>query len=61
MNGVALLVALSALGVDYKVQTAEDGKLEYVVQMEPELLKALADGRRSTVPCRRKWALSSAC
>jgi hypothetical protein len=52
MNGVALLVALSVLGVDYKVQTAEDGKLEYVVQMEPELLKALADGApiHSAVP-----------
>ncbi len=52
MNGVALLVALSAWGVDYNVQTAEDGKLEYVVQVEPELLKSLADGQQihSAVP-----------
>jgi hypothetical protein len=52
MNGVALLLAVSALGVDYDVRTAEDGKLEYVVQMEPELLKSLADGQQihSAVP-----------
>lgn len=52
MNGVALVVALTAMGVDYNVQTAEDGKREYVVQMEPELLKSLADGQQihSAVP-----------
>ena len=52
MNGVALALALSALGVDYNVQTAEDGKREYVVQMEPELLRSLADGQQihSAVP-----------
>jgi hypothetical protein len=52
MNGVALVVALTAVGVDYNVQTAEDGKREYVVQMEPELLKSLADGQQihSAVP-----------
>jgi hypothetical protein len=52
MNGVALVLALSALGVDYNVQTAEDGKVEYVVQMEPELLRPLADGQKihSDVP-----------
>jgi hypothetical protein len=52
MNGVALALALSAFGVDYNVQTAEDGKREYVVQMEPELLKSLADGQQihSAVP-----------
>jgi len=52
MNGVALVLALSALGVDSNIQTAEDGKIEYVVQMEPELLRPLADGEKihSDVP-----------
>ncbi len=52
MNGVALLLALSAVGVDYDVRTAEDGKVEYVVQMEAELIKPLADGQQihSAVP-----------
>jgi hypothetical protein len=52
MKGVALLVALSAWGVDYNVQTSEDGKREYVVQVEPELLKSLSEGQQihSAVP-----------
>jgi hypothetical protein len=45
MNGVALVVALAALGVNYDIQKSEDNKLEYVVQIEPELLKSLAEGR----------------
>src|SRR5262245_10205944 len=52
MNGVALLLALSAVGVDYDVRTAEDGKTEVIVQMEAELIKPLADGQQilSAVP-----------
>jgi hypothetical protein len=52
MNGVALLLALSSLGVDYGVQQSEDGKLEYVIQIEPEYLRLLADGQQihSDVP-----------
>jgi hypothetical protein len=52
MNGFALLVALSSLGVDYNVQQSEDGKLEYVIQIEPEFLRSLADGQQihSDVP-----------
>ena len=52
MNGVALVVALAALGVNYDIQKSEDNKLEYVVQIEPELLKSLAEGREihSAVP-----------
>lgn len=52
MNGVALLIALSSLGVDYGVQRSEDGKLEYVIQIEPEYLRLLSDGQQihSDVP-----------
>jgi hypothetical protein len=52
MNGVALLVALASLGVDYDVQRLEDGKLEYVIQIEPEFLRLLAEGQpiQSDVP-----------
>jgi hypothetical protein len=52
MNGFALLVALSSLGVDYNVQTSEDGKLEYVIQIEPEVLRLMAEGQQihSDVP-----------
>src|SRR5262245_11077850 len=52
MNGVALLVALSACGVDYSWRTTEEGQLEYVIQIEPEFIKALADGEEihSDVP-----------
>jgi hypothetical protein len=52
MNGFALLVALSSLGVDYNVQKSEDGKLEYVIQIEPEFLRSLSEGQQihSDVP-----------
>lgn len=52
MNGFALLVALSSLGVDYVVQQSEDGKLEYVIQIEPEVLRLMAEGQQiqSDVP-----------
>lgn len=52
MNGVALLIAVSSLGVDYSYRTADDGRLEYTIQIEPEFLKSLADGEEihSDVP-----------
>jgi hypothetical protein len=52
MNGVALLVALSTWGVDFAVQQSEDGKQEYVIQIEPEFLRSLAEGQEihSDVP-----------
>lgn len=52
MNGVALVLALSALGVDYSWRTTDEGQLEYVIQIEPEFIKALADGEEihSDVP-----------
>jgi hypothetical protein len=52
MKGVALLVALSACGVDYSWRTTDEGQLEYVIQIEPEFIKSLADGEEihSDVP-----------
>ncbi len=44
MNGFAILVALSAVGVDYGWQPTGDGELEYIIQIEPALLDALLDG-----------------
>lgn len=52
MNGVALAVALASLGVDYSFRTTDEGQIEYTIQIEPEFLKALADGEEihSDVP-----------
>ena len=44
MNGCVWLLAVSALGVEYGWQPTEEGELEYIIQIEPELLKSLADG-----------------
>jgi hypothetical protein len=48
MQGVALLVALSALGVDHTWRQTEDGQVEYVLQIEPVFLSALAEGKEIT-------------
>jgi hypothetical protein len=44
MNGFALALALTCLGVGHQVQQADDGKIEYVILVEPESLKSLAAG-----------------
>jgi hypothetical protein len=44
MNGFALALALTCLGVGHEVQQADDGKVEYVILVEPESLKTLAAG-----------------
>ncbi len=44
MNGIAVLVTLAAVGVDYGWQPARDGQLEYIVQIEPSLLESLQNG-----------------
>ncbi len=44
MNVIPLFMALSAVGVDYGWQSAADGQLEYIIQIEPELLASLAQG-----------------
>jgi hypothetical protein len=52
MNGVALALTLATLGVDYSFRTAEEGQVEYTIQIEPEFLKSLAEGEEihSDVP-----------
>jgi hypothetical protein len=45
MNGFALLLATALLGVDYGWQPANDGQLEYIVQLEPVALIALREGQ----------------
>ena len=44
MQGLAILLAATSLGVDYGWQPAEDGNLEYIIQIEPELIAALQKG-----------------
>ncbi len=44
MNGIAVLVTLTALGVDYGWQPAADGQLEYIIQIEPGMLESLKNG-----------------
>src|SRR5262245_14626384 len=45
MNGVALLLALSALGIDHTWRSTQEGEVEYVLQVEPVFLQALIDGQ----------------
>jgi hypothetical protein len=45
MNGITVLVALAAVGVDYGWQPGADGQLEYIVQIEPSLLDSLRSGK----------------
>lgn len=44
MNGIVILMSMAALGVDYGWQPGRDGQLEYIVQIEPELLESLQRG-----------------
>jgi len=44
MHAVGLALAASLVGVDFGWQPTADGSLEYVIQIEPELLSALRDG-----------------
>ncbi|MBW3598513.1 MAG: hypothetical protein KY475_14730, partial [Planctomycetes bacterium] len=44
MNGLALLLAASALGVDYGWRPLQEGGLEYIIQIEPEVFASLAKG-----------------
>lgn len=52
MNGIAILIALSTLGVDYSWRTSADGAVEYVLQVEPVFVQSLIDGEEihSDVP-----------
>ena len=44
MNTVAILLATSLLGVDYKLVTADSKETVYVITIERELIDQLADG-----------------
>jgi hypothetical protein len=52
MNGIALLIAAAALGVDYQLETTADKQQQYTIQIEPEILKLVAGGEEihSEVP-----------
>jgi hypothetical protein len=45
MHALALLVATASLGIDYGWQPTDDGQLEYIIQIEPSLVKLLAQGQ----------------
>ena len=44
MSGVTILLAATAIGVDYGWQPTDNGDLEYIIQIEPSLLDALREG-----------------
>jgi hypothetical protein len=44
MNGVALLVAIATVGVDYSWRKTEEGLGEYTIQIEPEIRDLLVAG-----------------
>jgi len=48
MNCLLIMLASSVPGVDYGWQPMNDGRLEYIIQIEPELLQLLADGEEIT-------------
>ena len=45
MNAVVAVIAVSVLGVDVGWQPLPDGGLEYIIQIEPQLLDTLRDGK----------------
>ncbi len=45
MNGIFMLAAAAALGVDVGWRPLDDGGFEYIIQIEPELLDSLRDGQ----------------
>lgn len=45
MYGVALMLTMATLGVDYGWQPGEDGQMEYIIQIEPELVDTLREGK----------------
>lgn len=44
MSGLLFLVAAASIGIDYGWQPGDDGRLEYIIQIEPSLLGALKPG-----------------
>ena len=56
--GIALVIA--AVGIDTGWQPLADGRFEYILQLEPEVLEALRDGREvaSDIPATLRGASS---
>lgn len=48
MNGITVLLAMAAVGVDYGWRPGADGQLEYIIQLEPAALEALKNGKDIT-------------
>jgi hypothetical protein len=48
MNSLLFLFAASSVGVDYGWQPNQDGEIEYIIQIEPELLESLRIGTEIT-------------
>lgn len=44
MNGLAIMLISATLGVDYGWQTTNDGQLEYLIQIEPALVRSIENG-----------------
>lgn len=44
MNSLAILVVTATLGVDYGWHHTPDGQLEYLIQLEPSLVRSLENG-----------------
>jgi len=44
MNTIALMIATVTLGVDYGYQPLDDGQMEYIIQLEPQTVKAMLAG-----------------
>ena len=57
MTSMAILVALTALGVESGYEPATDGQLEYIVQIEPQLVAGLAKGKDITSELPRGLAV----
>ena len=51
MNGIAVLLSLATIGVDFGWQPMSDGRLEYIIQLRPAETAALqGDGIVSEIP-----------
>ena len=46
MNGLAMMMTMAVLGVDYGWQPGTDGQLEYIIQIEPAVLDSLRQGEK---------------
>jgi hypothetical protein len=46
MNGLAIMMTMAVLGVDYGWQPSTDGQLEYIIQIEPALLESMKQGEK---------------